>query len=314
MPQLKAGETGEAEDALLEATRSIGQEVLEKTGGDSYRSGQGLLGTPDAPAPGPTPEQVAPQAPSIPKSETPTVEERFGPGGKYKSMEEWERATIEAGNTISEARRENDELKARLSRIEATITPKETPKADPLDDVELLGIPKEPLKQAMRATFQEMMEEAAKPYNARVQADQSIIEKYPEYKDRFPEVISFLHQNPDVERQVSIAENQGAFELAREFAWLKFNQTQNSEAETQKIDQSKSQAKDKAQKMVDATVTDRKSGHTRDQSTAPKNEREVSSEELERLKGMVKGGYAQRGWADVLSPLLPAKDSPWWVQ
>jgi len=314
MPQMYSGETGEASDALLEATRSIGQEVLDRTGGDSYRSGQGLLGTPDAPPEPTSGEKTPPQPLSSPQAETPTVEaeKRFGPGGKYTSMEEWERATIEAGNTITRLNRERDELDSRLKAVEATISPKPEEKADPLDFVENYGIPKEPLKAAIRTTMETMMKEAAEPYNARVQADQAILQKYPEYGERFNDMKAFLHQNPDVERQVSIAESQGAFELAREFAWLKFNQTQGAEAENGKIEESRTQAKDKAQRLVDATVTDRKSGHTRDQSTAPRDDKKVSQEELDHLKGMVKGGYGTKGWAQVLSPLLPKEDSPWW--
>jgi hypothetical protein len=312
MPQMFAGETGEAEGALLEATRSIGEEVLEKTGGDSYRAGQPLRNTPDS-LPEPTSGETKPQ-PTKEGTETPTVEEPKLYAGKYKTMEEWERATTEAGNTIARLNRERDELDSRLKSIEATVAPKTETKPDPLDAIENYGLDKNVFKEAMRATIQEVMEETAKPYNARVQADQAIIEKYPEYKDRFPEVISFLRQNPDVERQVSIAESQGAYELAREYAWLKFNQTQGTEQEAAKIEQSREQAKDKAQRMVDATVTDRKSGHTRDRSTEPKDDRKVSAEELENLKGLVKGGYGTKAWAQVLSPLLPKEDSPWWGQ
>ncbi len=295
--------------ALLAVTQGIGQDVLDKTGGDHYRSGQPLRGHPDYVEPGTTPETTPPELEQT-KTEAPTVEDQKLYAGKYKSIEEWEKATYEAGNTISRLAKENEEISGRLRTIEQTMVPPKPVEVNPLDEVEQFGIPKEPLEKAIEAKFNQMMENATRPYNERVKADQAILEKYPEYKDNFNDLIGWLKTNPDVEKQVALAEGQGSYELAREFAWLKFTQNRGTQEESKLIEQSNAQAKERKNKLIDATVTDHRSGHTRDQSTAPKDNRQVTSDELEQLKVMSKGGYEAQAWAKVLNPLLP-KDEYW---
>jgi len=297
------------DDALRQVTQEIGQEVLDTTGGDHYRSGQPLKGQPDYQEPAPTAAKPAPE--TEPVSKTPTVEEtRYGPGGKYKSMEEWEKATIEAGNTISRLAKERDEFEARLKTVEDTVSPKPQVEDDPLDEIENFGLPKAPLKKAVEREVQRVLREAAEPYNARVKADQEVLTKYPEYKDSFNDLIGFLKENPDVERQVQLAEQSGNYGLAREFAWLKFTAQRGTAVEADKLAQVEEQGKARAQAKVDAAVPDAKRSDTRDRSSAPKDTKTITMEELEDLKTLAKSGYEQKAWARTLAPLLPKEWFP----
>lgn len=296
-----------AQSALDEAVRSIGSEVLEQTGGDHYRAGQPLQNTPESAEPTSTEVQATvPQPPPAKETETPTVK-GFGPGGKYTSIEDWEKGTIEAGNTISALRRELDEAKARPSAKEPVVPEPPPQEKDPLDELEMLGVPKGPVREAIRAEFQGMLSEVAKDYTTKANADRAIIEKYPEYQERFGELQGWLTEHPEVNQDVEAAARSGQHVLAREYAWLKFTQETGSQKEAETIQEAEAQTKTKAQKRVDAQVTDTKSGHTRDQSSAPKDPKSVTSEELTRATNLAKSGYERKAWAELLNPILPGE-------
>lgn len=301
------------DDALRAAVDQEADAVLKFTGGDVYGPGQKRLETPSG-EPVKTPETTSgEEKPATEEKPAPatTAEEPKLIAGKYKTEEEAIKGFAEAGNTISSLRKQLDEANARI----VSLAPKPAPApevVDPLDEVERFGVPKEPLRAAMNAAAQDALNSLLAPMQARAQADMKIITEVPEYKTEFDNLTKWLHENPDVEKQVvlaeSIAKNPDEFYLARKYAWMHYDRARASSKEDALIEKAIERKQDVVTKRIDAAIVEKKQTVTRD-TPAKKDEEDWNVEKQERLKDLRKSGHEAPLWRAAILPSL-AKQNP----
>jgi len=299
----------------------IAGEALDKTGGDTWNAGQPLgpsnaaieraglnepppkAGEESTSAPASTGEEPAEKSEMTLADAEAMVLKELGPlVGKYDSLAEAKKGIHNLIQALG-----NGQANGQAT---ATPTPEPASEPDPLDDLISYGLPKEPFAKAMDQAVERRLGEREKAANeafqARLEADRSIIERYPAYKERFDDLTSFLHTQPALEKQVSEAEKAGYHLLAREYAWLHFTASEAGKAE--------STLKQESEERKTVRQTQRSDARTmpRAQTTAPRLEPDqqvpnptVTRDELKRLTALAREGYDTPLWRRTIGDFLP---------
>jgi len=288
-----------------EALGAIGDDMLERTGGDRWRAGQPLLTEPEQPPPVAEPT-VEPTPTAAPEEVSPESKPTSEPGeklflGKWKSEEEAIRGYHEAVHMGNSAKAERDILASRLSKIEQTLAPPVKEETDPLAEFEIYGVPKEVAERAMKHSAQKAVQELFAPTFSRIQADQAIVEKYPEYRDRFNDLTQFVDANPDVRNSVEEAEAAGKFGLAREYAWLRFVNSNVQKIETQLKEEAAIRTEEIKAVRKDASV----GTPSRTSARTKPSEEGLSPERFQYLKDLAKAGHPAPLWRETIGATLP---------
>lgn len=296
-----------AQQLANDALGAIGTEMMEKTGGDRWRAGQPLLTEPEQQSLPATEAEAEPTPVDGGETTDAGTKPTSEPGeklilGKWKSEEEALRGYHEAVHMGNAAKAERDSLAARLAAVERTIAPVSRPEMDPFDELEAFGLPKEVTERAVKHLTQKAVQEMFAPTFHQIQADKDIIQKYPEYKDRFNDLSAFVETNADVKDSVQRAEAVGEYGLAREYAWLKFvnSGVQQIESDLKAADASRS-AEIRATRK-DAAV---QAAPRTDTRTKPSEDTGITSERLEYLKGLAKAGHPTPLWRETIGRTLP---------
>lgn len=279
----------------------ISEAALKETGGDVWRSGQPLA-TPNHP---PVEKKEADAKPAEGEGSTPPPSKEapsWDPGvdylKKYKSPEEAAKGIDNLLQKVQEQERELAQLKAPPKQ--------ETPPADPADELVNYGLPKEPIKALMEQAFLSMLEKQSKPVMERLKADQEIISRYPDYKEKFSDLSQWLETKPDLKNQVVEAENAGHYLLAREYAWLHYTRNGASQAETQMKERAKAETQENKKAKMDARTM--ANGQTTEPRPNPAQEAEerkiIKADEFERLVALAKDGYEAPLWRRAIGETL----------
>jgi hypothetical protein len=329
VPAPEAGPAAASVEAVLAA---IGEEAFEKTGGDIWQSGK----DPEFTSPavekavvekneGSAPVEPADGGSTPPQAKPLTVSEaekvilaELGPlVGKYNSLDELKQGIHRLTHERTEYLTKTQMFEAAAARASET-PPPNLPPEDPLDQLEILGLPKEPLIQAIdfavRRTIEQANQAEVAKYEARVKADSEVIEKYPEYKERFDDLSKWLDTRPDLKGKVVEAEKAGYHTLAREFAWLNFSREVDSPKEAILKEEAKVAATKAKDFRTDAQVlTNGQEPNARVQPTEEQvaSERKIiKREELDRLVGLARDGYAAPLWRRAIGETLPKEVFP----
>lgn len=327
-PAAPASDAGPAAaaSALL---AQLGEEAFAATGGDVWRSGQPPREIPpaeesqqvsapaDANGAGSTPAPS--KAVSVSEAEKVILSEFEPLLGKYESLAEAKRGLhelIQSKKAAEERATRAALLEAEQERVHLAANGKEPaspPEPDPTDELETLGLPKEPLVRAMegvfRRTLMQMGQEEAARQTARVEADQAVIQEFPEYKEKHGELVAWLETEPQVKAQVLEAERAGYHRLAREFAWLRFNRSaaakaeQNATAAAEEATRKKVEARADARTLPVTQDPNARLVKTEEQLAEERNL--ISAKEMERLVGLARAGYEAPLWRRAFGETLP---------
>lgn len=325
-PTPPAEASPEAALSVGEVLAKMGEEAFAATGGDLWNSGQPLgpqgpveqVEKEAAPAAsedgGSTPPASKEEPPQISVTEAEKVIlAELGPlVGKYNSLDELKQG-------LHRVTHERTEYLTRVKELEAAAAPASPPpaspppEADPLDQLEILGLPKEPLAQAIDYAVRKTIERAnaaeSAKYEARVKADTEVIEKFPEYRDKFEDLSKWLDTKPELKQKVIEAEKAGYHVLAREFAWLHFTRETNGTQETQLKEAAAKAAVRTKDAKTDARVLS--NGQEPNARTIPteeqvtKERRFIKAEELGGLVELARQGYAAPLWRRAIGETLP---------
>ena len=282
------------------ATELLAKEAdnaLEQTGGDVWRAGKPLLNDP-ANQPKAESQPPAENSPSEPAKEgtTPPETKEELIAGKWKTNEDAEKGVHEL---IQYAKRAMD----RVSELEAKIPkPVQEEVIDPVLKLEqMTGIPHQTMNEAIEAKASEVVTKMFAPAIAKIQADQEVIAKIPDYEKEFPKLQAFVDANPDIRKAVSEAEGAGQYVLAREWAWMKFDHSRRSEQEARLKDEGKKREERVKETTADAGVL--KPGQT-EARTAPA-EPQLSDERFGQLVEMARSGHPSLLWRETIGKNLP---------
>lgn len=302
------------EAEMVKATSGIADAVFDATGGAIHAPLQEKIE--QASQPKSTEAPTAPAEPPAPAAApAPTAEPPRKIAGKYTSIDEAEKGIFEAGNTISAQARELDELRAFKQAHQPPPAPA-APVADPLDEIERFGVPKEPLKAAIQAAAAQATQQAwdsvLKPLQVKAEADQRITQEVPEYAARNAELNAFLKANPELDREITAAESQATTPdqhyMVRKYAWMHFSQAMGTarEAELQGQANERKQSVEKAR--VDAVVPKAPTTTTRDTPAKPAAE-EWNPERQQQLIDLARAGHPGALWRNTIGTVL-AKQYP----
>jgi hypothetical protein len=277
----------------------IAQEAWDKTGGDVY-------GT--EPPVEPTSTEPTSDEPVASPTSTDAGESTSAPPakiwGKYDSLEEAERGYHEAVRMGNLAKAEADALRAEKAVRQPGPTPEPT-EPDPLEDIETYGVPRKLMETAIdarskiqaRAVLQEMFG----PAIAASQADKQIVEKYPEYQEKFSEIETYAKSQPGIWQQVEELNAAGKPLAARQIAYLNWKVATAAQAQAQVAEADAARIAEAKPARKDAGV-----GNTRrsDSRTAPVKA-EKSPEEEKKLLELYHAGHTAPYLRHKLDGMLP---------
>jgi len=280
----------------------IAAEAFEKTGGDVWGTEPPPAEPESSP---PAPEEAAPEA-ATPTDPTPTepTSSKSPVFGKYGSIEEAERGYFEAVRMGNLAKAEADAAKMRLQIIEKTVGGGPTPQAeeDPLEQIESYGVPKELIAKVVDSRFEAKFNQKFGPAIQRMDADQKIVAKYPEYQAEFKAIDSFVEATPDVREQVEELNAAGNYLAARQIAYLNWKLA-SAQSEAVKAAETTAVRKEEAKEArMDAGV-----GKPRraDSHTTPTKD-PMDAAEKARLIKLYKEGHTTPYLRAMLDSQLPA--------
>jgi len=306
------------EEAAAKLLEEISGEMFEKTGGDVWRSGQPLRDDPTARAS----QEAADAAKAASEKEKPAEKPKSGVAaqettsdwdeplaGKWKNREAAEKGVHELVHYAKAALARADAAEEKLKGLGKTLNgnEKEESLSDPFDELEAVAMPREPLKKAIRAEAQNLINEMLKPVAERQKADAEIVKMFPEYSEKFDGLLEFLEKNPQVKQDVEYAEAQGQYLMARRYAWTLYAAQEQVKAQDGQVDKAKERAERVADTRPDAAIiTPSKS----EQRTIPKEPDWPSKERMEYLKNMAAGGHQDILWRETIGKLLDAQGFP----
>lgn len=280
-----------AQDALSRIT----QEAYDKTGGDVY--GTEPPAEPPVDSPPATEQPEASPAPAS-QTETPAQEPTSEPArpifGKYKSIEEAERAYWEAVHMGNSA-------KAKLDEVQKVAVGTPPPETDPLDDMEAYGMPKELMAKVIDSRAEAIITRMFAPAVQRAEADKQIIQAHPEYKEKFSDIEKFIESQPEIAQQVIELNNSGKYLAARQIAYLNWKVAQANVAVETKTAAESARKEEVKDARRDAGVGTTRRSDTR---TAPEV-KEITKEDEKRLLDLYKAGHPAPYLRAKLDSLLP---------
>jgi hypothetical protein len=286
----------------------ISEAALQETGGDVWRARQPLA-TPNEP---PKAEPKAAEGDGTtpaPSKEAPAWQPELDYLKKYQSKEEAEAGLTSLLNTVQDVQTKLLQAEQKLAALQEPPKPEVK---DPADELATWGLPSEPIKNVMKQVFTQMLEEAVKPAQERIEADKQIIAKYPEYKEKFNDLSQWLETKPELKSQVLEAERAGHYTLAREYAWLHYTRNGAAKQETEMKAEAQVQAAETKRQKADArTMTTSQSPEPRPR---PEDELEarrfIKADEMERLVTLAQAGYEAPLWRRAIGELLPKEVFP----
>jgi hypothetical protein len=284
-------------DALAALDR-IATDAYMRTGGDTYGTEPPPVDSPPVADATPAPEPTDGASPLTTPESEPTSEPTLVVTGelakKYKTPEELTRGYFEAV-------RMGNEAKVRLDSVAQAAAPGPTPvEVDPLDDIENYGVPKELIARGMRKAAREALTEYFAPALQATQADKQIVEKYPEYQEKFSEIERFAQSSPEVWAQVESLNQAGQQFAARQIAYLNWKVAESTKAATTVVAADTARKTEAKDARRDAGVGATRRADTR---TAPV-EKERTPEEEKRLLDLYKAGHPQPYLRSKLDGLL----------
>lgn len=285
-----------------EALAAISNEMFDLTGGDSWRSGRPLAQ--ELHAPEATQETPAAQEPQeTPAAAEPTSGETKLFLGKFKNESEAERGyhnAVEMGNA---AKREADLLRQQLAAMQQSAQPQSRPaETDPLEELDPL-IPRDIFERAVErkvdTRVKAALQETFGPAVARMQAEEAMSAKYPEYATNAKDIQTFLNENPDVKAGFDSAEQAGNPYLAREFTYLHWASRRATQQEAEVKEKAAEREKEVKATRKDAGII--KSSQTR---VVTQEEPGMTKERLEQLKEDARNGYPVGLWRETIGKSL----------
>jgi len=283
-----------------EVFSQIATDAFEKTGGDVWGTEP-----PQPESSPPAPEEAAPEAatPTDPAPTEPTSS-KSPVFGKYGSIEEAERGYFEAVRMGNLAKAEADAANIRLKMIEKTVGGGPTPPAeeDPLDEFESYGVPKQLMAKVVGSEIEKAFDRKFGPAIKRMDADQKIVAKYPEYQAEFKAIDSFVESTPDVREQVEELNAAGNYLAARQIAYLNWKLASAQSEATKTAETTAARKEEAKDARMDAGV-----GKPRraDSHTTPKKD-PMEPAEKERLIKLYKEGHTTPYLRAMLDSQLPA--------
>jgi hypothetical protein len=285
-----------------EVFSQLAQDAFEKTGGDVWGNEPPPAVPEGSP---PAPEEAAPAAatPTDPTPAEPTSP-KSPVFGKYGSIEEAERGYFEAVRMGNLAKAEADAANIRLQVIERTVGGGTTPTSeeDPLEQMESYGMPRELMQKVVDRQVEQALDRKFTPAIRRMEADQKIVEKYPEYQTEFKAIDSFVETTPDVREQVEELNKAGNYLAARQIAFLNWKLA-SAQSEVAKVAETTAVRKEeKKDALMDSGVGKprRADSHT----TPARGER--TPEEMKKLVDLYKAGHTTPYLRAMLDSQLPS--------
>lgn len=275
---------------------NITQEAWSKTGGDIYGTEPPVEQPVDSP---PVTETTQESVPAASPSETPATETTSEPVplifGKYKTTEEAERGYFEAV-------RMGNEAKSKLDTVQKTVVDGPTPvEEDPLDSIENYGVPKDLIARAIDSRVQKGIGEYFRPAIQISQADKQIIEKYPDYQEKFSEIEAHAQGDPEVWQQINELNQGGNYLAARRVAYLNWKVAQANAAVEHKTAAESARKEEVKDARRDAGVGATRRSDSRTAADKPP----VSAEDEKRLIDLYKSGHTTPYLRHKLDGLLP---------
>lgn len=156
------------------------------------------------------PDLAPQQAPADPEPTAPTASDGESPSpddglifGKYKTMEEAQRAYFEQANSLSRINDTVQQLAARQALTEQMLTQPQAspgPSRSALDDLADFAIPPEKLERAIIEVAERVSErkfnEKMSPITEGIRARSAVTSRYPEFGKREQEISDFLQTDP----------------------------------------------------------------------------------------------------------------------
>ncbi len=293
----------------------LGKEMFDTTGGDRWKSGQPLPGSPEA--------ETAKEAPATePKEAGATPAEKKLIAGKYETLEAAEKGIHELTQFANQKAANEEALARKVEAMETALramtgvaAPKPAPEAvDPLETLEKeWGLPKEPIEKALDQKVDQRLQAMFKPILDRQKADQEIVKQFPEYEKEFDGLLEFLEKNPAVKQRVEYAERQGEYLMAREYAWLQFERTNREVKQANVNGKVKEREVKKAEELQDAGVTQ----VVRNDSRKPPGETPAApaadwpdAKRMEYLQGLAARGHQDVLWRETIGKILEKQGFP----
>jgi hypothetical protein len=259
---------------------SITQDAFDKTGGDVYETEPPAEPTADS-QPAAAPAEDTSASPAVAAESEPTSEPAKLIFGKYKTPEEAERGYFEAV-------RMGNEAKSRLDTVEKAVAPGPTPAAeDPDAEVELYGMPKEVIGRIVDRRTRAAIAEYFAPAIQATNADKQIVERYPDYAEKFSEIEKFAQSSPEVWQQIEALNGAGQQFAARQIAYLNWKVSTAAQAEETKATAETARKTEAKDTRRDAGVGTSRRADTR---TTPEIKGPTAEEEA-RLLGLYKQGH-----------------------
>lgn len=296
-------------EAATKLLGELGDQAFNETGGDTWRSGQPLLNDPTSQHKAQDEAEASPPAKkqgTTPSDEKASTAFEKPLAGKWKTTEEAERGVHELLQYARTAKDERDQFKTKLDLVEGLLNGRrgepEVP-LDPLDELEnMVAIPKDPLKRAIRSEIDHAIQEIVKPQMERQKADKAILEKYPEYGEEFDNLLEFLEKNPDIKEEVAYAESQGQYLMARRYAFSLYNAQKQATQQVEGTKRAQSRAEKVAETRPDAAIIS-PSRHDGRSEPAPESDW-PTKDRMDYLKGMARAGHQDLLWRETIGKLL----------
>ena len=289
-----------------EVLNQITQDAWEKTGGDLYGTEPTAESADSQPDAEPTEAKPA-SSPTTTAAPEPTSDSALPVWGKYRSLEEAERAYHESVRMGNSAKAEADALKARLAAVEQVTKGESTSpeEPDPLAEMESYGMPRKLMQDAIdkRASIKakEAIQEYFGPALRRAEADQKIIEAHPEYSEKFKEIEGFVEAQPEVRQQVEALNASGNFLAARQIAYLNWKVAESQRVAAAVETVTAAQTAETKASRKDAGVGSTRRSDSR--TTAPKDV--DTAEDRNRKLELYKAGHQAPYLRSVFDGMLP---------
>lgn len=300
------GEEQKAAEGLLD---ELGKEMFETTGGDRWKSGQPLPGSPEAEAAKEVPAKEPEKAGTTPA-------EKKLIAGKYESLEAAEKGIHELTQFANQKAASEEALSRKVEAMETALramtgvsaAPEPEAKIDPLESLEKeWGLPKAPIEKAIDQKVDERLQAMFKPIVDRQKADQEIVKQFPDYEKEFDNLLEFLEKNPSVKQRVEYAERQGQHLMAREYAWLQFERTIRADRQNGVVEKVKAREEKRADSLPDASVTTTVRNDSRHGAPA---EEWPDEKRMEYLQRMAQHGHQDLLWRETIGTILKKQGFP----
>lgn len=124
--------------------------------------------------------------------------QRYGPDGKYESIEAWTAATRASEQEGSRLARELREKTERLQQLEQAVLGQQRQPADPFNELAEIGIPIDAFNRAVDARAQQQLLAQLGPVSEMYNARAKIVADYPDYAAHEPKILAYVNSDPQL--------------------------------------------------------------------------------------------------------------------